>query len=279
MRVVVTGAAGFIGGVVVRQLSARGDQVVAVVRDPARASGLAELGVEVARSDLGQVDEIARLLAGADALIHIAGVYRIGIRPADRPAMLDANLGVTTRVLDAAAQAGTPRIVYTSTVLVLGDTHGKAADETHQRDPAEGFFSYYDETKFRAHELVIARIAAGAPIMVGMPGGVYGPGDHSEAGGQFALAYAGKMPYVALADIGLGWTYVDDVADGLVRILDRGRLGESYLLSGPPGRLRDGLQVAARLGGKRLPRLTLPTRLLRLQIGRASCRERVCVPV
>ncbi len=266
MRVVVTGAAGFIGGVVVRQLRARGDQVVAMVRDPARATGLTALGVEVVRTDLGQVDEIAGLLAGAGALIHIAGTYRIGIRPADRPAMLDANLGVTTRVLDAAAQAGTPRIVYTSTVLVLGDTHGKVLDETHQRDPAEGFFSYYDETKFRAHELVIARIAAGAPIMVGMPGGVYGPGDHSEAGGQFALAHAGKMPYVALADIGLGWTYVDDVADGLVRILDRGRLGESYLLSGPPGRLRDGLRIAARLGGKRLPRLTLPTGLLRLLI-------------
>jgi dihydroflavonol-4-reductase len=266
MRVVVTGAAGFIGGVVARQLQARGDEVVAIVRDPARAPSLAELGVELVKGDLGQVDEIAAQLIGADALIHIAGTYRIGIPPSERPAMLDANLGVTTRVLDAAAKVGTPRIVYTSTVLVLGDTHGTAADETHQRDLAEGFFSYYDETKFRAHELVAARIAAGAPIMIGMPGGVYGPGDHSEAGGQFELAHAGRMPYVALADIGLGWTYVDDVADGLVRILDQGRLGESYLLSGPPGRLRDGIRIAARLGGKRLPRLTLPTGLLRLLI-------------
>ena len=266
MRIVITGAAGFIGGVVTRQLRARGDEVVAIVRDPARATGLAELGVELVKGDLGQVDVIKGQLAGADALIHIAGTYRIGIAPSERPAMLDANVGVTTRVLDAAAQAGTPRIVYTSTVLVLGDTHGKPVDETHQRDLAEGFFSYYDETKFRAHELVAARIAGGAPIMIAMPGGVYGPGDHSEAGGQFALAHAGRMPYIALADIGLGWTYVDDVADGIVRILDHGRLGESYLLSGPPGRLLDGLEIAARLGGKRLPRLTWPTGLLRLLI-------------
>jgi nucleoside-diphosphate-sugar epimerase len=266
MRIVITGAAGFIGGVVARQLRARGDEVVAIVRDPARAAGLNDLGVTLVTGDLGQVGEIALQLAGADALIHIAGTYRIGIPPSARPAMLDANVGVTTRVLDAAAQAGTPRIVYTSTVLVLGDTHGVVADETHQRDLAEGFFSYYDETKYRAHELVAARISAGAPILIAMPGGVYGPGDHSEAGGQFALAHAGRMPYVALADIGLGWTYVDDVADGIVRVLDRGRIGESYLLSGPPGRLRDGLQIAARLGGKRLPRLTLPTGLLRLLI-------------
>jgi len=71
---------------------------------------------------------------------------------------------------------------------------------------------------------------------------------------------------MALGDIGVGWTYVDDVADGIVRILDHGRLGESYLLSGPPGRLRDGVRIAARLGGQRPPRLTLPTGLLRLLI-------------
>lgn len=266
MRVVVTGAAGFIGGVVAGQLRARGDEVLAIVRDPARATSLAELGVELVRGDLGQIDEIAELLAGADALIHLAGTYRIGIRPSERPAMLDANVGLTTRVLDAAAQAGTPRIVYASTVVVLGDTHGKAVDEAHQRDLGEGFLSYYDETKFRAHELVAARISAGSPILIAMPGGVYGPGDHSEAGGQFELAHAGRLPYMALGDIGVGWTYVDDVADGIVRVLDHGRLGQSYLLSGPPGRLRDGIRIAARLGGRRPPRLTLPTSLLRLLI-------------
>lgn len=266
MRVVVTGAAGFIGGVVARQLRARGDEVMAIVRDPARAASLKELGVELVAGDLGRADEIAQQLASADALIHIAGSYRIGIAPSERPAMLDANVGVTTRVLDAAARAGTPRIVYTSTVVVFGDTHGKSVDETHQRDLGEGFLSYYDETKFRAHELAGARISAGAPIVIGLPGGVYGPGDHSEAGGQFELAHAGRLPYMALGDIGVGWTYVDDVADGIVRILDHGRLGQSYLLSGPPGRLRDGVRIAARLGGRRPPRLTLPTGLLRLLV-------------
>jgi dihydroflavonol-4-reductase len=266
MRVVLTGATGFIGGVVARQLQARGDAVVAIVRDPARAADLGDLGVELTAGDLSDVDAIVDQLAGADALVHMAGSYRIGIRPSERPAMLDANVGTTTRILDAAARAATPRILYTSTANVLGNTHGEVVDETHVRDLAEGFFSYYDLTKFQAHELVAARIGGGAPVTIVMPGGVYGPGDHSEAGGQLALAHAGKLPYIALGDIGLSWTYVDDVADGIVRVLDRGRLGESYILSGPSLLLRDAVGAAAIAGRKRPPRLVLPTGLLRLFI-------------
>jgi nucleoside-diphosphate-sugar epimerase len=180
--------------------------------------------------------------------------------------MLDANVGTTSRLLDAAATVGTPRIVYTSTVNVFGNTHGAVVDETHVRDVAEGFLSYYDLTKYQAHEIVAARIAGGAPIVIAMPGGVYGPGDHSEAGGQLALAYAGKLRYIALGDTGLSWTFVDDVADGIVRTLDHGRLGESYILSGPSLLLRDAVGAAAIAGHRRPPRLALPTRLLRLLI-------------
>lgn len=266
MRIVATGATGFIGGVVVRQLRARGDDVVAIVRDPARANQLAVLGVDLRRGDLGQVDEIAKQLTGADVLLHMAGSYRIGIPPSERPAMLDANVGTTTRLLDAAARVGTPRIVYTSTANVLGNTHGLVVDESHVRDLAEGFFSYYDLTKYQAHELVAARIAGGAPVVIAMPGGAYGPGDHSEAGGQLALAHAGKLRYTALGDIGISWVYVDDVADGIVQILDHGRLGESYILSGPSLLLRDAIGAAAIAGHRRPPRLALPTGLLRLFI-------------
>jgi dihydroflavonol-4-reductase len=266
MRVVVTGATGFIGGVVARQLRARGDDVIAIVRDPARATDLGDVGIELAAGDLSEIDQIAGQLAGADALVHMAGSYRIGIRPSERPAMLDANVGTTARILDAAARAGTARIVYTSTVNVLGNTHNQVVDETYPRNLAEGFFSYYDLTKFVAHAQVAARIAGGAPIVIAMPGGVYGPGDHSEAGGQLTLAHAGKLRSIALGDTGLSWTYVDDVADGIVRILDRGRLGESYILSGPSLVLRDAVIAAAIAGGKRPPRLVLPTGLLRLFI-------------
>ena len=266
MRVVVTGAGGFIGGAVARQMRARGDDVVAIVRDPARASDLGNVGVELRAGDLSDVDQLVAGLTGADALVHMAGSYRVGIRPSERPAMLEANVGTTTRVLDAAASVGTPRIVYTSTVNVLGNTHGQVVDESHLRDLGEGFLSYYDQTKFQAHELVAARIAGGAPIVIAMPGGVYGPGDHSEAGGQLALAHAGKLRYIALGEIGLSWSYIDDVADGIVRIVDHGRLGEPYILCGPSLVLRDAVVAAAIAGRKHPPRLALPTGLLRLFI-------------
>jgi dihydroflavonol-4-reductase len=266
VQVVITGATGFIGGALARHMHARGDHVRAIVREPGRAADLGALGVELVAGDLADVDGLVEQLAGADALVHLAGSYRIGIRPDDRPAMLDANVGTTTRLLDAAARAATPRIVYTSTVNVFGNTHGEIVDETYRRDHGEGFLSYYDLTKYQAHELVQARVAGGAPIVIAMPGGVYGPGDHSEAGGQLALAHTGKLRYLALADTGLCWTYLDDVADGIARVLDRGRLGESYVLAGPAMTLREAVLAAAISGNRHAPRLTLPTSLLRLFI-------------
>ena len=103
MRVVVTGGSGFIGVAVVRRLVARGDRVVAIVRDPERAPALADLGVELRRGDLSRTMAIVDAMRGADAAIHLAGSYRVGIPASERPAMLDANVGATNRVLDAVA--------------------------------------------------------------------------------------------------------------------------------------------------------------------------------
>jgi len=150
-RVLLTGGAGFIGGVVARQLRERGDAVVAIVRDPARAGSLSLLGVELVAGDLSSVEAIASAADGVDAVIHAAGSYRIGILPEERPAMLDANEGTAVRVLEAAARAGVGRTVVVSTVGVFGDTRGRVVDETFQRDLSTGFLSYYDESKWRAH--------------------------------------------------------------------------------------------------------------------------------
>ena len=102
-------------------------------------------------------------MTGAAGVIHIAGSYLVGIPASERPAMYEANVGATQRVLDAAIAAGVPRIVYISTVNVFGNTHGRIVDETYHRDLAEGFVSYYDETKYLAHVAAEARIEAGAP--------------------------------------------------------------------------------------------------------------------
>jgi nucleoside-diphosphate-sugar epimerase len=264
MRIFVTGGAGFIGLAVVRRLVERGDRIVAVVRDPDRATALTDLGVETRAGDLSRTAAIVDAMRGTDAALHIAGMYRVGIAPSERPAMQDANVGATHRILDATVTAGVERLVYVSTVNVLGNTRGRILDERHRRDLAEGFTSYYDETKYLAHRAVRERIDAGLPAVIAMPGVVYGQRDHSGIGQQLKGAHDGTLRYVALADVGISAVYVDDVAAGIVGALDRGRMGESYLLGGENMRLRDAMRVAARIGGKGMPRLELPVGLMRL---------------
>jgi nucleoside-diphosphate-sugar epimerase len=178
--------------------------------------------------------------------------------------MLEANVGVTRRMLDAAATAGIDRLVDISTVNVFGNTRGRIVDERFRRDIGEGFLSYYDETKFLAHRAVEERMAAGAPVIIVMPGVTYGPGDHAASGEQLRGAYDGSLRYIASGDTGISAAHVDDVAAGIVAALDRGRVGESYVLAGENLRLIDALRVAARLGGRSLPRLTMPASLVRL---------------
>jgi dihydroflavonol-4-reductase len=264
MRIFVTGGAGFLGLAVVRRLVQRGDRVMAVVRDPDRAAALTDLGVEMRAGDLSRSAAIVDAMRGTDAAIHVAGMYRVGIPASMRPAMLDSNVGVTHRVLDAMTTAGLDRLVYVSTVNVAGNTKGRIVDERYRRDLSEGFLSYYDETKYLAHRAVRERIDSGSPIVITMPGVAYGPGDHSGVGQQLRDAYHGRLGYLALADVGISAVYLDDVAAGIVAALDRGRVGESYILGGENTRLRDAMRVAARIGGRALPRLELPTALVRL---------------
>jgi dihydroflavonol-4-reductase len=103
----------------------------------------------------------------------------------------------------------------------------------------------------------------GDPVLIAMPGTVYGPDDHSEIGDQLRHAFAGTLRYRALDDMGTPLVHVDDEAAGIVAVLDRGRVGEEYILAGPRQRLRDAIAIAAQLGGHRSPRLHLPTTLLR----------------
>lgn len=264
MRVFITGGAGFIGQAVVRRLVGRGDRVVATVRDPGRADGLADLGVDIRQGDLSRTAAIVDAMRGTDAAIHLAGDYRVGIGARERPAMHDANVGATHRVLDAFATAGLDRLVTISSVNVAGNTRGVIVDERHRRDLGDGFLSYYDETKYLAHRSVEERIGSGARIVIAMPGVVYGPRDHSGVGQQLRGAHDGSLRYLALTDLGISAVYVDDVAAGIVAAVDRGRIGESYFLGGQNVRLRDALQAAARIGGRRLPRLEIPTAVLRV---------------
>ena len=141
---------------------------------------------------------------GADGLIHAAGSYRVGIPAAERPAMWDANVGTTKRVLDAAMRPASPRIVYVSTVNVFGNTHGRIVDETYRRDLAEGFLSWYDETKYRAHEAAEQRIAAGAPIVIVLPGRSTAPATTRARRSSSRPPTTARPRIIAFGDRGIG---------------------------------------------------------------------------
>jgi nucleoside-diphosphate-sugar epimerase len=137
-------------------------------------------------------------------------------------------------------------------------------DESYRRDLSAGFLSWYDETKYRAHEVAERFIAAGAPVVIVQPGQVYGPHDHSQASEQLQRAHAGTLPFIGFANTGLAWVHVHDVADAIVAALDRGRVGQAYSLAGDCRRMGESVELASRIGGHRPPRLRVPTRLLRV---------------
>jgi len=229
------------------------------VRSPERA-GLGE--AELVAGDLSARDRLAAAMAGCDAAFHLAADYRIGIRASGRAQMFETNVTGTENVLDAATESGVRRIVYVSTVNAFGNTRGRVVDETFERGPDE-YVSTYDETKHLAHEAALARVASGAPIVIVQPGVIYGPGDHSEVGGQIARAAAGKLLYVSFPELGMNAVHVDDVVEGILLAHDHGRIGESYVLGGELTTMRTLIETTAQVAGRRAPRLTLPTWSLR----------------
>jgi nucleoside-diphosphate-sugar epimerase len=265
MKAFVTGGTGFIGSRVIKRLRGRGDDVIALVRTPSKATDLLDGGVELVEGDLSSDDAIRRGVEGADVVFHIGAVYKVGIPKKEQAAMWDANVIGTRRILDAAEDTGVKRIVYVSTGNVFGDTKGQVVDETYERNLDDGFLSYYDETKYRSHELVKERIAKGAPIVIVQPGVTYGPGDHSEIGNMIGQMRAGKLKMRMFPDARFNFVFVDDIAEGIVLAYDKGEIGETYLLGGEVASMDDFFTKVSRRLGKNPPRMALP-----LAVARAS---------
>jgi nucleoside-diphosphate-sugar epimerase len=262
VRAFVTGATGFIGSHVVRKLRVRGDEVIALVRDPMKAGDLRRLDCELVQGDLSSDDAIRRGCEGVDSVFHIGAVYKVGIPKSERPAMHDANVRGTERVLDSAVDAGAKRVVYVSTCGVFGNTGGHVVDEDYHRVDRD-WLSCYDETKFLAHEVAENRISNGAPIVIVQPGGVYGPNDHSEVGTMIEQASRGRMPFKMFADMGLMLAHVEDVADGILLAHDKGEVGEAYVISGEKATMGELVDKVCELSGRRRPFFTMPSVLIK----------------
>ena len=244
----MTGATGFVGGELARQLRAPGDDVVALVRDPARATNLRGAGVELVVGDLDDLASLARLVDGVDGFFHVAGWYKHGRR--EHETLRRVNVTGTRNALEAASRAGV-RTVYTSTTAINSDTGGLVRDESYvHRGP---WATEYDRTKAEAHRVAEEYAVAGLPLVTVMPSVVYGPGDTGSTLGQLTRQLIAGRPVLGPRGGASSWVHVEDAARGHVLAMERGRSGEAYILAGERASYGEVLELVAQVAGKRGP--------------------------
>jgi ornithine--oxo-acid transaminase len=269
-RVVVTGASGFIGSAVVRALQARGARVVAAIEPGADDRNLRGLDVERAVVDIRDAAALRSACEGARFVFHLAAVYRFWAR--DPRIFQDVNVGGTVNVLDAVRAAGCERLVYTSTVGVLGlsgPKRGEPADETSYADTSH-LLGLYKKTKYAAEHEVLRAAAEGLDVCSVLPTFPLGPGDlaPTPTGKLVVLFLNGRMP--GYIDSAVNVAHVDDVALGHLAALEHGHRGRSYILGGENMPIRAVLQTLADYTGLPMQRLRFP---LSLALGTGAASE------
>lgn len=251
MRYFVTGATGFIGGRLARQLLAAGHTVIALVRDPDRSAVLASVGAKLVRGDVTDKESMRAPMTGADGVFHVAGWYEIGRK--HREMCQRVNVDGTRNVLELTQELGIPKGVYTSTIGVFGDTRGKVVDESYRVD-GKGLPTAYERTKWAAHyEVAEPMMTLGLPLAIVQPGAVYGPGDTSQLGDAFRRYLRRRLPGIPRT-AAYCWGHVDDIARAHILAMDNGRTGESYVIGGEPRTLVEAFEIAERATGVRAPR-------------------------
>jgi len=256
-HILVTGGTGFIGSAVVRALLDLHANVRVLARPASDRRNLAGLPVEFVTGDLGDAPTLRPALDGCTGLFHVAADYRLWVR--DPETMYRANVDGTRVLMQAALDARVRRIVYTSSVAVLGlHDDGRPADETTTAT-LEEMIGPYKRSKFLA-EAEVQRLVgeAGLPAVIVNPSTPVGPRDAkpTPTGRMIIEAASGHMP--AFVDTGLNLVHVDDVACGHIAAFERGRIGERYILGGEDLTLAEMLGAIAELTGRRKPWLQVP---------------------
>jgi dihydroflavonol-4-reductase len=254
--VLVTGGSGFVGAAVARALAARGAKLRLLVRKSSPRANLEGLDAEIAVGDMRDEASVAEALKGCRYLFHVAADYRIWAR--DPEEIVRNNLAGVTAVMSAALAAGVERIVYTSSVATLRIPGGRPGDESGPLAPEEAIGAY-KRSKVVAERRVERYVAEqGLPAVIVNPSTPMGPRDVKPTPtGRIAVEAArGRMP--AYVDTGLNIVHVDDVAEGHLQALEKGRVGERYVLGGQDASLSDMLAVIGELTGRPAPRVRLP---------------------
>ena len=259
MRYFLTGATGFIGRRLAMRLLEDGHDVAAIVRKPHEARDLKVQGADIFQGDITDRQTIAAGMQGADGVFHIAAKYEFGLR--SHSLMESVNVGGTRNVLQTMRELRIPRGVYTSSIIVNSDTKGILVDESYQDD--DPHLSEYARTKWEAHYHVArAMIFDGLPLIIVLPSSVYGPGDQSSIALMFKDFLRGRLPMIPSKAM-LSWVHVDDVVTGHILAMEKGRIGESYNLSGPTHTFIEAFEEAARITRRRPPPIHLSPGFLR----------------
>lgn len=252
----VTGVSGFVGAAVVRALATAGYRVRGLARTSSPRANLQDFPGELFEGDLRDIAAVRRATAGARYLFHVAADYRIWAK--DPEEIVRNNRLTTGNVVDAALAEGVARLVYTSSVATLLPDPNGAADETRVAR-ADQVVGAYKRSKVVAEEIVRDAIEArGLPAVIVHPSTPIGPRDvkPTPTGRIIVEAAMGRMP--AFVDSGLNLVHVDDVAQGHVLALERGRIGERYILGGQDVSLAEMLGTIARQVGRRVPTVRVP---------------------
>jgi dihydroflavonol-4-reductase len=257
MTTLVTGATGFVGSAVARALAARGHQLRLLTRASSDRRNIADLDAEVVIGDLTDAASLQRAAAGCRYVVHVAADYRVWVPDPD--AMLRANVDGAVAMVRAAAEAGAERIVHCSSVAALGQVgDGTEADENTPSNEAD-FVGVYKRSKYLAEKAVLDLVHRDSlPVVVVNPAAPVGPRDikPTPTGKMILDAAAGRMP--AYIDTGLNIVHVDDVAEGHVLALEKGRIGERYILGGENMTLKDILALVADVVHRCPPSIRLP---------------------
>ncbi len=254
-KVLVTGASGFVGSAVARALGRRGDDVRVLMRSTSVRTNIEGEAFEVAEGDMLDRRSMVAAMDGVRHVFHVAADYRLWAR--DPEEIVRNNLEGTRAVMEAARDTGVERIVYTSSVAALKPLHGIAVDET-SRHSERTVIGAYKRSKLVAERLVERLAGEGLPVVIVSPSTPIGPRDvkPTPTGRIIVQAANGGMP--AFVDTGLNLVHVDDVAQGHLLALDKGRTGQVYILGGADVRLKDMLAVICAAAGRRAPRVQLP---------------------
>ena len=262
MNCFLTGASGFIGANLARQLAARGHGVKALLRAGSDLRGLAGVEYERVEGDVAQRPALEKAMRGCDWCFHVAASYHLWLR--DYAPMYAANVEGTRNVLEAAMSAGCRRIVYTSTVGCIGLPRLDRGQivPSDESTPVSGaqMSNHYKRSKWQAEVVARELAAKGAPVVIVNPSAPIGPWDVKPTPtGKIVLDFLQrKMP--AYLDTGLNWVHVRDVAAGHILAAEKGRVGERYILGNAEGNwtMKQALDVLEELTGIPAPKFRVP---------------------